>query len=151
MRACPSRAPAPRAFASATPLVSGARPCHSIRAAGASAALGDDLTGTASQALLDAFAILRRARTDQDAAVAERPGAEGTRPVAGVAGLARLLRSTRRWQGVGRPVARRRPTGLLCAPAGDPGRREGLAVVAIGDAASGGGGALDDLVAAARR
>jgi hypothetical protein len=36
--------------------------------------------------------------------------------------------------------------GLLCAPGGKPGSREGLAVVATGDAASGGGGALDDLV-----
>jgi hypothetical protein len=36
--------------------------------------------------------------------------------------------------------------GLLCAPSGKSQPREGLAVVATGDAASGGGGALDDLV-----
>jgi hypothetical protein len=35
---------------------------------------------------------------------------------------------------------------FLCAPSGKPGLREGLVVVAVGDAASGGGGALDQLV-----
>jgi hypothetical protein len=36
--------------------------------------------------------------------------------------------------------------GALCGPVGKSSAREGVVVVAVGDAASGGGGALDDLV-----
>ena len=101
-----------------------------------------------SQALLDAFAILRRPRTDQDALSPQALQALRVRGLAPVApDSARLLRSTpsggKAWvvpvpDVTARLRLRSRPA--RSAP------REGLAVVATGDAASGGGGALDDLV-----
>jgi hypothetical protein len=106
-------------------------------------------TAPPSQALLDAFAILRRPRTDQDALAAEAAEslkARGLSPVS--PDSARLLRSTpsggKAWVVPVPDVVGR--YGLLCAPGGKSRPREGLAVVATGDAASGGGGALDDLV-----
>ena len=102
-----------------------------------------------SQALLDAFAILRRPRRPEDAlpddalAALRRYGAPPAVPEA-----ARLLRTTpsggRAWVvpvpdvGFGFPFP--------CRPAAKHAAREGLAVVATGDAAAGGGGALADLV-----
>jgi hypothetical protein len=102
-----------------------------------------------SKALLDAFAILRRPRTDQDALTPEAAKALKARGLSPVSpDSARLLRSTpsggKAWVVPVPDVVGR--LGLLCAPGGKPGSREGLAVVATGDAASGGGGALDDLV-----
>jgi len=106
-------------------------------------------TAPPSQALLDAFAILRRPRADQDALTpeaAEALKARGLSPVS--PDSARLLRSTpsggKAWVVPVPDVVGR--FGLLCAPSGKSHPREGLAVVATGDAASGGGGALDDLV-----
>jgi hypothetical protein len=106
-------------------------------------------TAPPSQALLDAFAILRRPRTDQDALSPEAAQALKARGLSPVSpDSARLLRSTpsggKAWVVPVPDVVGR--LGLLCAPGGKPGSREGLAVVATGDAASGGGGALDDLV-----
>ena len=103
-----------------------------------------------SEALLDAFAILRRPRTDQDALPPEAVEALRARGLSAVSpDSARLLRSTpsggRAWV-VPVPDAVGRLPGFACAPAGRSGPREGLAVVAVGDAASGGGSALDDLV-----
>jgi hypothetical protein len=103
-----------------------------------------------SQALLNAFAILRRPAQPSDALPAEASKAlqrAGMAPVAPDA--ARLLRSTasggRAWVVPVPDVARGFP--FLCR-AQQPKRtpREGLAVVALGDAAQGGGGALNDLV-----
>jgi hypothetical protein len=103
-----------------------------------------------SQALLNAFAILRRPAQPSDALPAEALKAlqrSGLAPVA--ADAARLLRSTasggRAWVVPVPDVSRGFP--FLCRaqqPKGKP--REGLAIVALGDAAQGGGGALDDLV-----
>jgi hypothetical protein len=101
-----------------------------------------------SQQLLDAFAILRRPRTDADALspeTLEALKARGLAPVA--ADSSRLLRSTpsggRAWVV---PVPDVLGTaGVYCAPK-KAGSREGLVVVAVGDAAGGGGGRLDDLV-----
>ena len=106
-------------------------------------------TAPPSQALLDAFAILRRPRTDEDALSPEAAQALKARGLSPVSpDSARLLRSTpsggKAWVVPVPDVVGR--VGLLCAPGGKPGSREGLAVVATGDAASGGGGALDDLV-----
>jgi hypothetical protein len=103
-----------------------------------------------SNALLDAFAILRRPRTDQDALPPEAVDALRARGLSPVSpDLARLLRSTpssgRAWV-VPVPDVVGRLTILACEPAGKSVPREGLAVVAVGDAANGGGGALDDLV-----
>ena len=100
-----------------------------------------------SQALLDAFAVLRRPRTDQDALSPQALQALRVRGLAPVAPeSARLLRSTssggKAWVVPVPDVTAR----LGCAPAARSAPREGLAVVATGDAASGGGGALDDLV-----
>jgi hypothetical protein len=107
-----------------------------------------------SQALLGAFGILRRERRPDDALPPEALRALTARGLAPVAPeSARLLRTTaaggKAWivpvpDVVGVPrvlcvVARR---GKLSAPK----PREGVAVVAIGDAAAGGGGALDDVV-----
>jgi hypothetical protein len=102
-----------------------------------------------SQALLDAFAILRRDRRPEDALPAEALTALkrfGLTPVAPES--ARLLRTTpsggRAWVvpvpdvGAGFPFP--------CRPAAKRAPREGLAVVAVGGAADGGGGALADLV-----
>jgi hypothetical protein len=103
-----------------------------------------------SQALLNAFAILRRPVQPSDALPAEALKALqrfGMAPVAPDA--ARLLRSTagggRAWVVPVPDVARGFP--FLCRAQQDKRPpREGLAVVALGDAAQGGGGALDDLV-----
>ena len=101
------------------------------------------------QQLLDAFAILRRARTDQDAlapAALEALRVRGLSPVS--LDSSRLLRSTpaggKAWVVPVPNVVGR--LGAFCGLAGKSGAREGLVVVAVGDAASGGGGALDDLV-----
>jgi hypothetical protein len=114
-----------------------------------------------SQDLLNAFAILRRERTPDDALPAEALKAlerAGLAPVA--AESARLLRSTAsggkawvvpvpdvgragRFPCFGRPAPLKR--GKFVEPT-TPKPREGLAVVALGDAAQGGGGALTDLV-----
>jgi hypothetical protein len=106
-------------------------------------------TAPPSQALLDAFAILRRPRTDEDTLSSEAMKAlelRGLSPVA--AESARLLRSTpaggKAWVVPVPDVVGR--LGAVCRPAATSGAREGLVVVAVGDAASGGGGALDDLV-----
>jgi hypothetical protein len=100
-----------------------------------------------SQALLDAFAVLRRPRTDQDALSPQALQALRIRRLAPVAAVsARLLRSTpsggKAWVVPVPDVTSR----LGCAPVAGSAPREGLAVVATGDAASGGGGALNDLV-----
>ena len=102
-----------------------------------------------SQQLLDAFAILRRPRTDQDAlspAALEALRVRGLSPVS--LDSSRLLRSTasggKAWVVPVPNVVGR--LGVACEPVGKSGPREGLVVVAVGDAASGGGGALDDLV-----
>jgi hypothetical protein len=142
-----------------------------------------------SQALLDAFAVLRRERTDADALPAEALDAlrqRGLDPVAPES--ARLLRTTasggRAWvvpvpdvglaggflcrgpiakatwpaarRAARRRAARRRaqaapPTAKPTPPTAKPtptttAPREGLAVVALGDAAPGGGGAFADLI-----
>jgi hypothetical protein len=101
-----------------------------------------------SQQLLDAFAILRRPRTDQDALSPEALEALHVRGLSPVSlDSSRLLRSTpsggKAWIV---PVPNVVGLGVACTPVGRSGPREGLAVVAVGDAASGGGGALDDLV-----
>jgi hypothetical protein len=157
--------PAPRARR--TPVRVIAPPAHPLAAAGAlgyrcaapapinpkrplpTPAQPKPSTAPPSQALLDAFAILRRPRTDQDALspeAAEALKARGLSPVS--PDSARLLRSTpsggKAWVVPVPDVVGR--YGLLCAPGSKPRPREGLAVVATGDAASGGGGALDDVV-----
>lgn len=103
-----------------------------------------------SQALLDAFAILRRPRTDQDALPPEAVAALRARGLSPVSpDSARLLRSTpsggRAWVVPVPDVVGKLPI-FACEPGGRSGPREGLAVVALGDTASGGGGALDKLV-----
>jgi hypothetical protein len=102
-----------------------------------------------SQQLLDAFAILRRARNDEDALSPEALEALRVRGLSPVSlDSSRLLRSTpsggKAWVVPVPDVVSR--LGVFCAPTGRSGAREGLVVVAVGDAASGGGGALDDLV-----
>ena len=102
-----------------------------------------------SKALLDAFSILRRARHDEDALSPEALEALRVRGLSPVAlESPRLLRSTpsggRAWVVPVPDLARHLP--FSCEPGRKPGPREGLVVVAVGDAASGGGGALDDLV-----
>jgi hypothetical protein len=102
-----------------------------------------------SQQLLDAFAILRRPRTDQDALSPEALEALRVRGLSPVSlDSSRLLRSTasggRAWVVPVPNVVGR--LGVACAPVRRSGPREGLVVVAVGDAASRGGGALDDLV-----
>jgi hypothetical protein len=106
-------------------------------------------TAPPSQQLLDAFAILRRPRTDQDALSAEALEAVRVRGLSPVSlDSSRLLRSTasggKAWVVPVPNVVGR--LGVACEPVGRSGPREGLVVVAVGDAASGGGGALDDLV-----
>ena len=102
-----------------------------------------------SQQLLDAFAILRRPRTDADALSPEALEALRVRGLSPLSlDSSRLLRST---QSGGRAWVVPVPNvvtglGVACEPVGKSGPREGLVVVAVGDAASGGGGALDDLV-----
>jgi hypothetical protein len=102
-----------------------------------------------SQQLLDAFAILRRPRTDQDALSPEALEALRVRGLSPVSlDSSRLLRSTpsggKAWVVPVPNVVGR--FGALCGPVGKSSAREGVVVVAVGDAASGGGGALDDLV-----
>ena len=102
-----------------------------------------------SQQLLDAFAILRRPRTDQDALSPEALEALRVRGLSPVSlDSSRLLRSTpsggEAWVVPVPNVVGR--FGVLCRPVGKSAAREGVVVVAVGDAASGGGGALDDLV-----
>jgi hypothetical protein len=102
-----------------------------------------------SQQLLDAFAILRRPRTDQDALSPEALEALRVRGLSPVSlDSSRLLRST---QSGGKAWVVPVPNvvgrlGAFCGPVGKSTSREGVVVVAVGDAASGGGGALDDLV-----
>jgi hypothetical protein len=102
-----------------------------------------------SKALLDAFAILRRERRAEDALspqALEALRVRGLLPVSKES--ARLLRSTpsggRAWVVPVPDLLRSFP--FACGPGGKSGPREGLVVVAVGDAASGGGGALDQLV-----
>jgi hypothetical protein len=101
-----------------------------------------------SQALLDAFAILRRERTAADelpAAALKALRLRGLEPVAPDA--ARLLRSAgdmRAWV-VPVPDVDRADT-LACLRGGARKPREGVAVVALGGAPAGGGGALRELV-----
>jgi hypothetical protein len=102
-----------------------------------------------SQQLLDAFAILRGARTDQDALSPEALEALRVRGLSPVSlDSSRLLRSTaaggKAWVVPVPNVVGR--LGVFCGPTGKSASPEGLVVVAVGDAASGGGGALDDLV-----
>jgi hypothetical protein len=102
-----------------------------------------------SQQLLDAFAILRRPRTDRDALTPEALEALRVRGLSPVSlDSSRLLRSTasggKAWVVPVPNVVGR--LGVACEPVSMPGPREGLVVVALGDAAGGGGGALDDLV-----
>lgn len=102
-----------------------------------------------SQALLGAFAILRRPAQPGDALsdgalkVLKRFGLTPVAPDS-----ARLLRTTasggRAWVVPVPDVSARLP--FRCGKTGAPTPREGLAVVAVGDAAQGGGGALTDLV-----
>ena len=123
-------------------------PSRSIRAADAQPPKAAT-AAPPSQQLLDAFAILRRPRTDQDAlspAALEALRVRGLSPVS--LDSSRLLRSTasggKAWVVPVPNVVGR--LGVACEPVGKSGPREGLVVVAVGDAASGGGGALDDLV-----
>jgi hypothetical protein len=101
-----------------------------------------------SQALLDAFAILRRDRTAADelpAAALKALRLRGLEPVAPDA--ARLLRSdgdARAWVVPVPDVDR--ADALACLRGGARKPREGLAVVALGGAPAGGGGALRGLV-----
>jgi hypothetical protein len=102
-----------------------------------------------SPQLLDAFAILRRPRSDQDALSPEALEALRVRGLSPVSlDSSRLLRSTasggKAWVVPVPNVVSR--LGAFCAPVGKSAAREGVVVVAVGDAASGGGGALDDLV-----
>ncbi|HEX6742904.1 MAG TPA: hypothetical protein VF087_01790, partial [Solirubrobacteraceae bacterium] len=102
-----------------------------------------------SQQLLDAFAILRRPRTDRDALSPEALEALRVRGLSPVSlDSPRLLRSTasggKAWVVPVPNVVGR--LGIACEPVSKSVPREGLVVVALGDAASGGGGALDDLV-----
>jgi hypothetical protein len=106
-----------------------------------------------SQQLLDAFAILRRARTDQDALSPEALEVLRVRGLSPVSlDSSRLLRSTpsggKAWVVPVPDVAA--GLGVACGPAGRSGPREGLVVVAVGDAASGGGGRSTTSCAAAR-
>jgi hypothetical protein len=147
-------APAPaRPFVAGTPLtVACAAPVPVAPGRRPSQTPQPPKAGTAappSQQLLDAFAILRRPRTDQDAlspAALEALRVRGLSPVS--LDSSRLLRSTasggKAWVVPVPNVAR--GLGVACEPVDRSGPREGLVVVAVGDAASGGGGALDDLV-----
>jgi hypothetical protein len=103
-----------------------------------------------SQALLDAFAILRRERRPEDALPPEALKALQQRNLAPVSpDSARLLRTGpgggQAWV-VPVPDVTRSAFPFACAPRGKPAAREGLAVVAVKHAAAGGGGALTDLV-----
>jgi hypothetical protein len=102
-----------------------------------------------SQALLDAFAILRRERRPEDALPPDALEALERRNLAPVSPeSARLLRAGpgggQAWVVPVPDVTAGFPR--VCGPKAKHAPREGLAVVAIKHAASGGGGALDDLV-----
>jgi hypothetical protein len=101
-----------------------------------------------SQALLDAFAILRRDRTAADelpAAALKALRLHGLEPVAPDA--ARLLRSAGDARAWVVPVPDVDRAGAqACLRRGSRKPREGLAVVVLGGAPVGGGGALRDLV-----
>jgi hypothetical protein len=102
-----------------------------------------------SQALLDAFAILRRERRPEDALPPEALKALEQRNLAPVSPeSARLLRTGpgggQAWVVPVPDVTAGFP--LACGPNAKRGPREGLAVVAVKHAATGGGGALADLV-----
>jgi hypothetical protein len=116
-----------------------------------------------SQALLNAFGILRRERRPEDAMPAEALAALKRANLAPVAPeSARLLRATadggRAWVVPVPDVTRgftfpcpaagkfARPGAKPVPRTATPAPREGLAVVALGGAAAGGGGALNDLV-----
>jgi hypothetical protein len=104
-------------------------------------------TAPPSQALLDAFAILRRERRPEDALAPEALRALEARGLAPVSpDSARLLRSGpgdgRAWVVPVPDVDAGFP--FACEAKGKP--REGLAVAAVGGAPAGGGGALADLV-----
>jgi hypothetical protein len=101
-----------------------------------------------SDALKNAFGILRRDREDQDALPAralKALKAQGLEPVDAAA--ARLLRAdgdARAWVVPVPDIGQRTPFG--CVRGSAPGKpREGLAVVSLGGAPAGGGGALRDL------
>lgn len=101
-----------------------------------------------SEALLKAFAILRRDRNDDDALPARALAALKARGLAPVdPQSARLLRADRTARVWVVPVPDiDASTPFTCVPAGARTRtREGLAVVAVGEAPGGGGGALSDL------
>ncbi|HEX6698956.1 MAG TPA: hypothetical protein VF080_19255 [Solirubrobacteraceae bacterium] len=136
------RAPLPLACAAPVPVAPGGRtqPPQPPKAATAA---------PPSQQLLDAFAILRRPRADQDALSPEALEALRVRGLSPVSlDSSRLLRSTpsggKAWVVPVPNVVGR--FGALCGPVGKSAAREGVVVVAMGDAASGGGGALNDLV-----
>lgn len=101
-----------------------------------------------SDALKNAFAILRRERTDDDALPAgalRALTAQGLEPVDPQS--ARLLRAdgaARAWVVPVPDVGDTAPLRCVRGPARKP--REGLAVVALGGAPAGGGGALRDLL-----
>jgi hypothetical protein len=101
-----------------------------------------------SDALKNAFAILRRERTDEDAlpaAALRALKAQGRAPVD--AQSARLLRAdgaARAWVVPVPDVGEATALGCLRGPAARK-PREGIAVVSLGGAPAGGGGALRDL------
>jgi hypothetical protein len=101
-----------------------------------------------SDALKDAFGILRREREDEDALPARALAvlkAAGLEPVDLQA--ARLLRADRAARAWVVPVPYVSAAGAFaCAPGTDGGVREGLAVVSLGGAPAGGNGARLDLV-----
>jgi hypothetical protein len=146
------RPPAPRATVATSPPPALAMPaigtfaaaCRPVKKPPAAAATPP------SQALLDAFAILRRERRPEDALPADALKALQRRNLAPVSPeSARLLRTGpgggQAWV-VPVPDVTRTAFPFDCAPNGKRGPREGLAVVAVKRAAPGGGGALDDLV-----
>ena len=138
----PRRAAAVRALAAPRPAAVFAKfpACRLVRKQPSAA------TTPPSQALLNAFSILRRERRPEDALPAAALQALKQRHLAPVSpDSARLLRtgpgSGRAWIVPVPDVTAGFPFG--CAPDGKP--REGVAVVALDGAAPGGGGALDDL------
>ncbi len=145
------RRPAPRVVARPPAAVAVARPQRLLSSKFPCAVRDKSQPSSAppSQALLDAFAILRRERRPEDALSAEALKALQRfhlQPVAPES--ARLLRQTpsggRAWIVPVPDVGSGLP--FLCRPAAKRAAREGVVVVAVGDAAEGGGGALDDLV-----
>jgi hypothetical protein len=136
------RAPLPLACAAPVPVAPGGKTRAPQPPKAATAA-------PPSQQLLDAFAILRRPRTGQDALSPEALEALRVRGLSPVSlDSSRLLRSTpsggKAWVVPVPNVVGR--FGVLCGPVAKSVAREGVVVVAVGDAASGGGGALADLV-----